>query len=150
MAILVVFICTQLPTAFYAIYRLFLPLRKVMECGSTLRFVSSASDALTVLNSAINFLIYYPSAATFRKTLTELWKLSSSSSIKSLRKQSRSTSTRSSLEKLSILRTSQRVISGESIEPPLLLTTTSKYTKHECVQLQSIPVLDLQVEHRDM
>ena len=99
-----------------------------MECGSTLRFMSSASDALTVLNSAINFLIYYPSAATFRKTLNELWKPSSSSSIKSLRKQSRSTSARSSLEKLSILRTSQRVISGESIETPLLLTTTSKYT----------------------
>ena len=147
MAVLVVFICTQLPTAFYAIYRLFLPLKKVMTCGSRLRFVSTASDALTVLNSAINFLIYYPSAATFRKTLNELWTPSSSSSIKFIRRPSRSTSTRSSLNKLSIVRSSQRVITGESVEPPLLLTTTSKYSNHESVQLQSIPVV--QVQHRN-
>ena len=136
MAILALFICTQFPTTSYAIYRLILPPNVVTECGSTLRFLSTSADALTVLNSAVNFLIYYPSATTFRKTLNKLWTPSSTSSIKTLRKQSRSTSARSSLNtmnKLNITRPNRRAGSGDSLEPPLsiLLTVPVKYASHE-------------------
>lgn len=111
-ALLVVFVLTQLPLASYAIYRLYLTPGGVSVCGSALRFLSTTADTLTVLNSAVNFLIYYPSASTFRKSLSSLWNSSTTSSFvrSTLWIRSRSTSLGSSLHRFHISSTRKREV----------------------------------------
>ncbi len=67
-----VYIITQMPSATYAIYRLFLDYEETRTCGSIFRFLTSTADTMTIVNSSVNFLIYYPSAVTFRTSLHEL------------------------------------------------------------------------------
>lgn len=81
--LLIVVLVTQLPTASHAIYRL--NPNSSSECGSVLRFLWSTADTLTVVNSAVNFLIYYPTVATFRRTLRSFWSTTSITSLASLR-----------------------------------------------------------------
>ena len=71
-ALVSLYIITQLPTASYAVYRLFLKYEETRICGSMFRFLTSTADAMTIINSSVNFLIYYPSAVTFRTSLHEL------------------------------------------------------------------------------
>ena len=80
LAILVsVFIITQLPMVSYRIYDLFLTHEEKGHCRSY-HYMAKIADILTVVNSSVNFLIYYPSAATFRKTVSNLFKRISFSS----------------------------------------------------------------------
>ena len=70
-----VFILTQLPMLSYRIYALFLTAEELREanCGPY-HYVVKTADILTVVNSSVNFLIYYPSAVTFRKTVSNLFR----------------------------------------------------------------------------
>ncbi len=83
-----VFLLTQLPMAIYAIYRLFLSAKQQHHCEESVfllyKFLTSIPDTLTVVNSSVNFLIYYPSAVTFRRTMQQMFsRISFTSSSKS-------------------------------------------------------------------
>ena len=70
--LVVVYIVTQLPTLTYTIYRLSLTPEETKICGSIFRFLTPTADTLTVINSSINFLIYYPCTVRFRTSLHEM------------------------------------------------------------------------------
>ena len=85
-----VYIITQLPTVSYAIYRLLLDQQEMTQCGSTYRFMTTTADTLTIGNSSVNFLIYYPSAVTFRKSMHQICRRVSNMSNKSFLTRERS------------------------------------------------------------
>ena len=72
--LVIVFLLTQLPMTVYAIYRLYLTPEQQKNCEkSAFRYLTSIADTLTVVNSSVNFLIYYPSAVTFRRTMQQMF-----------------------------------------------------------------------------
>ncbi len=97
-----VYIITQLPTATYAIYRLFLEEQEMRTCGSIYRFLTSTADTLTIVNSSVNFLIYYPSAATFRKSLHQVFRQLSQKSLLSRKSSNTSKTSYTSVNRTSL------------------------------------------------
>ena len=72
--LVIVFLLTQLPMTVYAIYRLYLTAEQQRDCQrSAFHYLTSIADTLTVVNSSVNFLIYYPSAVTFRRTMQQMF-----------------------------------------------------------------------------
>lgn len=64
------FIVCQAPMAIYPIFRVTLE-SEISTCGF-FNYFSTIADALAILNSAVNFFIYYPSIPVFRKTMSDL------------------------------------------------------------------------------
>ncbi len=72
LVLVIVYIITQLPTFSYTLYRLFLKPGETKICGSVYRFLTPTADTLTVVNSSINFMIYYPCTVKFRSSLHDM------------------------------------------------------------------------------
>ncbi len=68
--IAIAFIITQLPGAIYPILRIVL--EDPTSCDSFFSYFVYIADTLTILNSALNIFIYYPTIPAFR---TGFWKL---------------------------------------------------------------------------
>ena len=71
--IAVVFILCQAPMAVYPILRLAIKPPQDSVCNAYIQYATVA-DTLAVLNSAVNFLVYYPFIPVFRKTLADICK----------------------------------------------------------------------------
>ena len=79
LTVVIVFIVCQMPGAVYPLLRLALQLRYgkafmtlLTTCGTSLYYLEVIADGLTVINSAVNFLIYMLCSAEFRSGFYKL------------------------------------------------------------------------------
>jgi hypothetical protein len=92
LAVVIVFIVCQMPGAVYPVLNVVLHLRhgerfleRLTRCGTGLFYLQVIADGLTVINSAVNFLIYMLCSAEFRSGFYKLgrrftWSANSGSS----------------------------------------------------------------------
>ena len=74
LTVVLVFILCQMPGAVYPVLRMSL---QNLGCGTVYYYFYFIADGLTIVNSAVNFLIYMLCSSEFRQGFYKLWRGSS-------------------------------------------------------------------------